>query len=244
MSAAYCRKLDLDFLGMTGKFHTTWGEFGGFKHPNALRYECAAMLAQGSKCSVGDQLHPAGNLDESTYELIGKAYSEVERKEPWCSGTVSAANVAVLSNTAFETPSAQNSRMPLTEKGACRILLEGHIPFDLLDSEMSFDPYQILVLADDLRISPELKKRLDAFVARGGKLILSGGSVLRTDSDEPAFDLDVEYSGVNPLFPDYVQAAEKFAPDFVKTPFVMYQPSHRIKVKKGVSLGRIYDPYF
>ena len=81
MSAAYCRNLGLDFLGMTGKFHTTWGEFGGIKHPNALRYECAAMLANGSKCSVGDQLHPDGELDESTYELIGKAYAEVEQKE-------------------------------------------------------------------------------------------------------------------------------------------------------------------
>jgi len=79
MSAAYCRKLGShDFLGMTGKFHTTWGEFGGFKHPNALRYECAAMLAQGSKCSIGDQLHPSGKMDESTYEIIGKAYAEVE----------------------------------------------------------------------------------------------------------------------------------------------------------------------
>jgi hypothetical protein len=56
-------------LGMTGKFHTTWGEFGGFKHPNALRYECAAMLAYGAKCSVGDQLHPLGRMDESTYVL-------------------------------------------------------------------------------------------------------------------------------------------------------------------------------
>ena len=55
VSAKYCKKLDLDFLGMTGKFHTTWGEFGGYKHPNALRYECAAMLAFGSKCSIGDQ---------------------------------------------------------------------------------------------------------------------------------------------------------------------------------------------
>jgi hypothetical protein len=37
MSAKYVQTLGLDFLGMTGKFHTTWGEFGGFKHPNALR---------------------------------------------------------------------------------------------------------------------------------------------------------------------------------------------------------------
>ena len=245
MSAAYCRKLELDFLGMTGKFHTTWGEFGGFKHPNALRYECAAMLANGSKCSIGDQLHPSGNLDESTYELIGKAYEEVERKEPWCRHVRSAADVAILSNTAFHPdPSCAGTASPPGETGASRLLLESHIHFDLLDREMSFDPYRVLVLADDIRISPELGKRLGAFLARGGKLILSGSSVLKADEDVPAFDLPMEYAGINPLFPDYVKAAPAVAPDFVKTPFVMYRPSHRIKVKGGVSLGEIYDPYF
>ena len=49
-------------------------------HPNALRYECAAMLAFGSKCSVGDQLHPDGEMDATTYGIIGEAYAEVERK--------------------------------------------------------------------------------------------------------------------------------------------------------------------
>ena len=75
MSARYVQKLGLDYLGMTGKFHTTWGEFGGYKHPNALRYECALMLANGAKCSVGDQLHPNGRMDETTYKLIGDAYA-------------------------------------------------------------------------------------------------------------------------------------------------------------------------
>ena len=99
LSAAYARKLNLDFLGMTGKFHTSWGEFGGLKHPNALRYECAAMIANGSKCSIGDQLHPNGRLDDSTYQIIGHAYKEVAEKEPWCENSVSAANVAILSST-------------------------------------------------------------------------------------------------------------------------------------------------
>ena len=30
LSAAYSRTLGKNFLGMTGKFHTTWGEFGGY----------------------------------------------------------------------------------------------------------------------------------------------------------------------------------------------------------------------
>ena len=36
------------------------------------------MLAHGARCSVGDQLHPSGAMDESTYRIIGTAYAEVE----------------------------------------------------------------------------------------------------------------------------------------------------------------------
>lgn len=76
----------MEVIGMTGKFHTQWGEFGGFKHPNALRYESAVTLANGAKICVGDQMHPCGRLDRATYRLIGEAYREVEQKEPWCRG--------------------------------------------------------------------------------------------------------------------------------------------------------------
>lgn len=241
MSAAYCRNLGLDFLGMTGKFHTTWGEFGGFKHPNALRYECAAMLAQGSKCSIGDQLHPSAELDESTCELIGAAYREVEVKEPWCGNVTSAANVGLLSNIAFCPASASGKE---SETGAARLLLENHVFFDILDQAVPFDRYDVLVLADDIRVDAELKKKLDAFLARGGKLILSGESGMWANKQEFAFDLGAEYSGVNELYPDFVKGSPEFAPDFVRTPFVMYRPSQRIKVKNGVSLGDVYDPYF
>ncbi len=241
MSAAYCRNLDMDFLGMTGKFHTTWGEFGGFKHPNALRYECAAMLAQGSKCSVGDQLHPSAELDDSTYEIIGQAYSEVKAKEAWCGNITSAANVGLLSNIAFSKNSASALN---SETGASRCLLENHIFFDILDQEVPFDQYTILVLADDIRIDADLKAKLDAFLKRGGKLILSSEAGMWADKNEFAFDIGAQHSGVNPLFPDFVKGASGFAPDFVKTPFVMYRPSQKIKVQQGVSLGQVYDPYF
>ena len=79
-SARYCQGLGMEYLGMTGKFHTTWGEFGGFKHPNALRYESALSAANGAKCSIGDQLSPNGKMDEVTYALIGQAYAELEKK--------------------------------------------------------------------------------------------------------------------------------------------------------------------
>ena len=103
ISAKYAATTGYDFLGMTGKFHTTWGEFGGFKRPAALRYECAAMLAFGSKCSVGDQLHPNGEMNEDTYNLIGAAYGEVVEREAWCHGAVPVSEVAIISPEALES---------------------------------------------------------------------------------------------------------------------------------------------
>ena len=63
---------------MTGKFHHLWGEVGGYKKPEALIYECGAMLAQGARCSIGDHLHPTGSLDQSTYRTIAGAYEHVK----------------------------------------------------------------------------------------------------------------------------------------------------------------------
>ena len=242
MSAAYVRNLGMEFLGMTGKFQTTWGEFGGFKHPNALRYECAAMIANGSKCSVGDQLHPSAKLDESTYEIIGTAYREVRKKEAWCENVESAAEIAILSGFIPERP-VTGRELP-GDVGASRVLLESHLPFDLVDTEMDWHKYRCLLLPDEVRVSDKLRSRLNDFLKNGGKLILSGTSGMALDRDEFLFDLPLVHEGVSPYQPDYVKAAEEFAPDYVHTPFVMYLASQRIKVTGGVSLGEIYDSYF
>ena len=242
LMAAFCRTQEKDFLGMTGKFHTTWGEFGGFKTANALRYECAAMLANGSKCSIGDQLHPSGMLDESTCRLIGSAYAEVEKKEPWCRGAVTAAETAIVSNVGFQGWTPENET---PEIGVSRILLESHIPFDRLDVRGDFSPYKVLILADNLRPDAALRKRLEAFTASGGKVILSGTSFLKKEEDSPAFELPVESScRVNMRIPDYVQAAPEFAPEGVSTPFVMYRPPVEMRCTGGRSLGQIFEPYF
>ena len=35
----YGRGFDLPMLGMTGRFHRTWADWGGLKHPEALKFE-------------------------------------------------------------------------------------------------------------------------------------------------------------------------------------------------------------
>jgi hypothetical protein len=240
VSAKYSAGVDMDFLGMTGKFHTSWGEFGGFKHPNALRYECAAMLACGAKCSVGDQLHPNGKLDRSTYRLIGAAYAEVEAKEPWCDRVRAVADIGLLSSSAAH---ARGGRASDADDGAARVLLEGGYLFDVLDLEMSFAPYRMLVLPDDIPMSKTLASKLNAYLADGGKLFLTGSSGLRDDAT-CAFDIGATTQGLSALRPDYVLPCDRLRPDWIDTPLVMYLPSQRLTVTDGESLGVVYDPYF
>ncbi len=241
MSAKYVQTLGYDFLGMTGKFHTTWGEFGGFKHPNALRYECAAMIAFNAKCSIGDQLHPGAALDRSTYNLIGQAYSEVAEKEPWCVGAQSSADIGLLSQVPF---ASDHGRGAAGDVGAGRILLESHLQFDVLDQHASFDGYALLIIPDSIRFDEALAARVQAYLDGGGRVLLSGESGLRQNGQGFALDLGCTHEGESPFCPDYWLPIPELRPEFLETPFVSYIRSQRIRVAEGESLGQVYDPYF
>ena len=84
-------------IAMSGKFHTHWGEFGGFKHPDAMRFEAASMIAFGAGCSFGDQLHPSGAMDPETYRGIGIAYKYVKRIEEYGPGGIPFSNLGSMS---------------------------------------------------------------------------------------------------------------------------------------------------
>jgi len=239
ISAKYCKNLGVAYIGMTGKFHTTWGEFGGFKHPNALRYECAAMLAYGSTCCIGDQLHPEGKMDESTYSIIGQAYAEVETKEPWCGNVDSVADVGLLSSAAVHRVRESDADI-----GANRVLLEGHLLFDVLDAEMDFSPYKVIILPDNVTVSESLKNKLNKYLAGGGKLFLTGQSGLDADKKQFVFDIGAQHAGDNEFAPNYCLPTDALRPSFVNSPMVMYCRSQNIKVTTGKSLGQVYNSYF
>lgn len=239
MSAAYVRGFGMEFLGMTGKFHTTWGEFGGFKHKNALRYEAALSLANGARCSIGDQLHPCGKMDETTYKLIGAAYSEVEQKEPWCEGAVHISDIGVLSLEALT-----HTRNLDADKGVVRMLLEGNYLFDILDLESDFNKYKVLILPDDAKVTPELKIKLDSFTANGGKILASGDSCVDPDSGKVLYDLGCEYIGKSEYKPGYVVPKMPLK-NMDNGAYVVYGDANRVQVTAdGEELAVREQPYF
>lgn len=244
LSARYAQTLGMPFLGMTGKFHTTWGEFGGYKHPNALRYETALSIANGACCSIGDQLHPEGRMDEATYALIGAAYREAAEKEAWCKEARNVADVALLSVEAVTLSEEQGqAKTADADAGAVRMLLEGNILFDVVDTEADFSGYKVVILPDLVRIDETLKQKLDRFFSQGGKVLATGRSGLAPDGESFAIYLGIRHISDNPYKPDYYRPDEGL-PSLGSAAFIMYGRGQRIELDGGTALGYREDPYF
>ncbi|RKN79208.1 alpha-amylase family protein [Paenibacillus ginsengarvi] len=247
LSARYVQGLGMTYLGMTGKFHLSWGEFGGFKHPNALRYETSLSLANGARCSIGDQLHPRGAMDEATYRLIGEAYREVETKEGWCTNAANVADIAVLTVEAAGFIKEGEHRCPKPDQGAVRMLLEGNWLFDIVDMESDWSRYKLLLLPDRIRIEPAMEERLAAFVRQGGKLLATGVSGLRTDGTGFAADFGARWIEPNAYRPAYwVPELESGAGSELSpgTAYVVYTEGQTIEADGGEVLGHREHPYF
>lgn len=233
MSASYCRNLGKEYLGMTGKFHGHWGEFGGFKHPNALIYETSLSLAFGAKCSIGDQLHPSGEMNAATYRLIGKAYSQVEEKEAWCRDVKAVVDIAVLSAASAGAKTGWLSCD--SDVGANRMLLEGKYLYDFIDTQSDLSKYKLVILPDLVPTEGALLEKLEAYLEAGGKVLASGISAL------PGITVTAK-SKYNPTFMKPTDIA-----GFVngETEYIMYTDHYLFEADDSYKTVAIAaDPYF
>ena len=146
VTAKYTRILGHDFMGMTGKFHLDWGDFGSLRNQPQLEYECFKSLAYGGKCSIGDQLHPGGMLVPAAYELVGSVYSQVEEKEPWCDNVIPMAEAGVLAPQEFCRAGTDFMTQDLV--GAVKMLTQLQVQFNVIDTLEDFSKYRLLVLPD------------------------------------------------------------------------------------------------
>ena len=240
VSMAFARTLGKECLGMTGKFHTSWGDFHSFKTQPALRFECMRMLSMNAKCSIGDQLLPNGKICEYTYELIGSVYEEVEAKEAWCEGAVSRSDIGVLTVEEFTS-----ERTPRSTSGALRMLTAGQHQFDVVDSQSDFTPYRLLVLPDEIQVNAALAKKLTAYVENGGSLITSYQSGYQNEGT-PAFEqlTGVHIEGEAEYSPDFIIPGGVIGEGLPPTEHTMYMKGMALQVINGEVLAGTNVPYF
>jgi hypothetical protein len=244
LTARYARNLGRDCLGMTGKFHTSWGDFHSFKNPAALQFECFQMLALNAKCSVGDQLHPSGRVCQSTYDLIGSVYREVAKKEEWCRGARAMAEIGVLTPEEFEK--GEGIELPAAALGATRMLQEGRHQFDIIDSMSDFNVYRLLILPDKVPVSGELAEKIGDYVRTGGLVIASHRSGLNEEANAFALDeLGVSLAGEARYNPDFVIPRGEIGKGLPETEHVMYlRGMHVERTGNAETLVDANKPYF
>jgi len=244
LTVRYARNLGLDCLGMTGKFHTSWGDFHSFKNLAALQYEVFLMLALNAKCCVGDQLHPSGAISPATYDLIGKVYAEVKDKEPWCVDALPVTEIGLLTPEEFHGGGIGG--LPPALMGAVRMLTELSYQFDVLDSHSDFSRYAVLVLPDEIPLDETLAEGLKDYLADGGKILASYHSGLTPNGSEFALDeFGLRLVGDAPYSPDFLMPTSFMGNDLPQTEHVHYLPGLEVEAQRGaVILSETYVPYF
>ncbi len=241
ISVRYARNLGIDCMGMTGKFHTSWGDFHSFKNEQALQFECFNMLALGAKCSIGDQLHPSGKICQTTYKLIGSVYSEVEKKEPWCINAQPITEIGVFTPEEFH-----GGRLSPAIMGVTRMLQEGAHQFDIMDSYSDFSKYKVLIMPDNIPVSVEFAEKIEKYLAEGGSIIASYESGLNAEKTEFALKaLGVKLKGNANYSPDFIVPEGEIGKGLPKTEHVMYMRGLEVSAESQCEiLASIVIPYF
>ncbi|WP_448540461.1 beta-galactosidase trimerization domain-containing protein [Roseiflexus sp.] len=212
----YARTFGRSVCGMSGRFHRSWADFGGLKHPNQLRTELAGIIAHGAQCDLGDQLPPHGRLDSAVYQTIRAVYADIERLEPFLAqaAPVTEAAILVQGNPLDELAQTSNPHPTPGEPGVSiygltRLLMECQIQFDIVEPDQEFERYRLVVLPDTFRVDPEMAARLRGYLASGGAVIACHHSLLIDGDDRIwAEDLGLAYRGVSPFAPAYMVLSE------------------------------------
>jgi hypothetical protein len=232
-------------IGHTGKFQKMWGDFGGLKNQAALDYEVMRMLSHGVAASVGDQLHPEGELDKPTYELIGKTFEKALQVEKYLLPSKPIDEIGVLFTNKHKI--ARNFGTELdAETGAMKLLTQLQYQFSFIDEQSDFSKYKLLILPDEVVLNENLQNKINSYAANGGKILASYNSGSDEQGNWSIPHMDIKINGDYPFSPYYVypqsQLLEKGIPN---TDHIFYLGGKDVQVNADYSiLAKITDPYF
>ncbi len=243
LNVRFARNFGLPAIGMTGRFHKSWADFGGLKPHAALLYECTQMLAHGCGCSVGDQLHPRGTLDRAAYQRIGSVYQHVQACEPWCIDAQPVTQIGVLRSLDTKQYHVKPGDAP---EGVVRALQQLAHQFDFVHTDSRFDDYEVIIVPDGYEVDDTLVAKLQKYVADGGAILFSGTAGVDSDGKPWLKEQGIENLGASPFTVTYLRLDQADWGELLATDHVMYEPGLRLalKHKNAVGIGKVIEPYF
>ena len=182
--ASYARNLQKNVIYMTGRFQASWGDFGGFKTKASIENDLYDALCQGLQVSVGDHMHPAENLEKDLYDTIGNIYKKLELYEKWTDNAVYLSDIGIIRDKA----AYNKAILPDEIKGITRMLSELKYSFDIINEDMDFHRFKLIILPDSIEMTDDLASKLQLYLNNGGKILSSGFAGI--NNDKSAFALD------------------------------------------------------
>lgn len=229
------------WLGMTGRFQKSWGDFGGLKPQAALEYECFRSQALGGANSIGDQLPPRGRLDDGAYQLIGAVYTQCAEAEAFYAGSQSMPQVGIIA------PGNAGSDPVETDKaleGAIQMCEEAHYDPVVLDDASSLDGLALIILPDSVSVPPLLREKLTEWRKSGGRFIFSHRSGFGSDGECVLPEVCLRRLGMVDRFPAYWRTCAKFHPALSRSDRVVYLAGSSVEAPDTQVLIERVLPYF
>lgn len=240
--ARHTETFNRPWIGMTGRFQRMWGDFGGIKPKAALEFECYRSQAYGGGNSIGDQLPPRGRLEPTVYDMIGSVYAQVEAAEPFYQGSRLVSEVGVF---LASHPEILEQDATMAEEGAVMMLEEAHYNPLVLDDNTDLDSFAVLILPDSTVVTEKLSRKLRAFYAQGGQLIISYRAGCDTDGRWCLDFLPLAFHGEEEMSPTYWRMVPAFWKDADPCDRVFYESGMLVDGGHGteVLVERVL-PYF
>ena len=253
MGARHLRTLGKPVLNMTGRFHKSWGDFGGIRTEPSLEYDCLYGMANAMRTTIGDHFHPRGDINWPVFNMYKRIYDRLQRYEPWLEGATATTEVAVAWPTPypgyeFRTPGRRETytRFLTSIKCATRALCELKHQFDLVTTYPDWSDYQLLILPDWLELEGEMAERVRAHLHAGKPVLSTGWSGLDPEREGFVFDdWGLRYLGDSPHDPAFWRAGEAIAQGIPEMPVTFYQRGARFEALEGTEvLAEIVAPYY
>ncbi len=243
----YARNLGKVALNMTGRFHKSWGDFGGIRTEASLEYDCLYGLANGLPPTIGDHFHPRGDRNDAVCELVKKVYHNVQKYEKWYDGAKPLTDMALLWPDGFKDWRVENNAEAAeSATGAARMLCEEKFQFDVLSKELSFEQFPLLILPDNVRLDAQAKAKIQKHLESGGKIIASYSSGLEAESDVFAFkQWGVNYKGISPYDPAFIQSGPEIKNVLPNMPVTLYDRGNIVNAIEGTEvLATTVAPFY
>lgn len=229
------------WVGMTGRFQTMWGDFGGLKPQAALEYECFRTQALGGCCSVGDQLHPRGAPEPAAYDLIGAVYAQVAEAEPLYHGSWSMPQIGIVTSGHAAADPALAGKI---DEGAVLMCEEEHYDARVLDETSDLAGLDCVLVTDAAVVSEAFAARLEAFWRAGGRLVVAHRGGRDADGRWMLGFLPVRTGEPVAAWPTYWRACGVVAAACGSGVRVVYERGVELEAAGGEVLVERLAPYF